>query len=1098
MRRLTSLCFLLFTIHFLSAQVYTSVAVGNWSDATTWDAAGVPPDPVPTGATVNLNHDVTVLSTVENLGLINITSQESSLIVGGQVDNRGQIIVGPYEATDLNFAVSVSGTMNNYNRIIVNSDPDGPSGSVRYRGSLNNMPGAILESFDVIQLSGMVMNAEGATIRLAKGNNFSFLQGSVTGGTFENEGLIEIEAGSFFVRNGNTLNNSPTGVINNSGRFSVGFFGGILNNSGVINNVLETSTLTAEAFSGNGIINSLDGTINNNGVVTEGGDSELNFSATTLSGPGGIYGGQRWSFNIQSNGTTTGTSTFNCPLLSPGKVLIKINGTNTDEFSVIEVLGEIDVSATELEVYKPSGYALAGGEEFEIITATNGVTGEFSSLNLTNIGPTFEWEVVYETNRVLLQVKAAAADEDGDGVSDDTDNCVSIANADQTDTDDDGMGDVCDDDDDGDGCLDVDDAEPLVVNTLEIICPGPEDLNCGDMLPAPLTSLEGSNGCSMERLPEFPFGTRISDQYAARGIEFSPAPALFSSNAFFVACSEPARLSMSTFSVMNVISTQDTWSSFSVCFAAYFFPPTMEAFDSEGNSLGTVTGLLAGSTSNPPAPEEFLSISFPGIASVKITSNGGGANLLMDNFSFTSEATGETELITFDIGESLTFDVINVEDTPIPTSFAATDDRTVTRTYTVEDTAGNEKTCTQIFTYAVDDAAPSLTCPEDETITLDSDDCRSTLTIDLTAPGISDNCGFTYLYDINSTILSPGSSFEFLLGTTEVTVNAQDASGNESSCSFDVTLTGPNQVGITCPPDIDVDTDLGACETTDIDLGTASIMALCDTDLSIQHFTPAEYSVGQTVIVWSAIDDAGNVVSSCQQTITVSEDVPPVAICTDVNLLDFLLYDNQDNVWAVDDGSFDNCGIHDIYLEQISDICYSLVVVDESGNMSTCQASLLVVDLENPEVDLVQPDCGQANGSISITPENESFEWEYSIDDGLSWSSGTFMSLAEGTYNVLAQVIHEGDCEESFYLVPIELSCLASVYDCGTSMHISSSDIENGQVPNMVTMSQGISTDALLGQSDDFTFMAGERVEMMSGFEVEQGAIFLAVIAPCD
>jgi hypothetical protein len=48
-------------------------------------------------------------------------------------------------------------------------------------------------------------------------------------------------------------------------------------------------------------------------------------------------------------------------------------------------------------------------------------------------------------------------DADGDGVKDDTDNCVDVANPGQTDTDGDGQGDACDGDDDGDGVPDEDD-----------------------------------------------------------------------------------------------------------------------------------------------------------------------------------------------------------------------------------------------------------------------------------------------------------------------------------------------------------------------------------------------------------------------------------------------------------------------------------------------------------------------------------------------------------------------------------------------------------------------------------------------------------------
>jgi hypothetical protein len=52
-------------------------------------------------------------------------------------------------------------------------------------------------------------------------------------------------------------------------------------------------------------------------------------------------------------------------------------------------------------------------------------------------------------------------DADRDGVLDDDDTCVSDSNADQRDTDDDGMGDVCDSDDDGDGVSDTNDQYPL-------------------------------------------------------------------------------------------------------------------------------------------------------------------------------------------------------------------------------------------------------------------------------------------------------------------------------------------------------------------------------------------------------------------------------------------------------------------------------------------------------------------------------------------------------------------------------------------------------------------------------------------------------------
>ena len=56
-------------------------------------------------------------------------------------------------------------------------------------------------------------------------------------------------------------------------------------------------------------------------------------------------------------------------------------------------------------------------------------------------------------------------DTDGDGVPDDTDNCVTTPNPDQTDTDGDGIGDACDPDDDNDTVADGDDNCQFVANT---------------------------------------------------------------------------------------------------------------------------------------------------------------------------------------------------------------------------------------------------------------------------------------------------------------------------------------------------------------------------------------------------------------------------------------------------------------------------------------------------------------------------------------------------------------------------------------------------------------------------------------------------------
>ncbi len=107
---------------------------------------------------------------------------------------------------------------------------------------------------------------------------------------------------------------------------------------------------------------------------------------------------------------------------------------------------------------------------------------------------------------------------------------------------------------------------------------------------------------------------------------------------------------------------------------------------------------------------------------------------------------------------------------------------TVTNTYTATDDCGNTDTCTQIIT--VDDTTPPVLGPCPANI----EECEGVPIGPLTCPSATDNCDPAPVVTCTRSDGAPGLNDPFPLGTTTITVVATDACGNESSCSFTVTV----------------------------------------------------------------------------------------------------------------------------------------------------------------------------------------------------------------------------------------------------------------------------------------------------------------------
>jgi uncharacterized repeat protein (TIGR01451 family) len=160
---------------------------------------------------------------------------------------------------------------------------------------------------------------------------------------------------------------------------------------------------------------------------------------------------------------------------------------------------------------------------------------------------------------------------------------------------------------------------------------------------------------------------------------------------------------------------------------------------------------------------------------------------------------------------------------------------------------------------------------------------------------------------------------------------------------------------------------------TDVDEDSTDNEGIVTLEIDIETFNCS--NLGENTVILTGTDAAGNS-ASCTAVVTVVDDTPPTAICQDVTLV----LDSQGmatlEIDQVNNGSADNCDSVGLDLSKFSYNCddlgtqaVTLFVTDSSGNQSTCEATITVVDEEIPTIvcqDLtVQLD---ENGLVTITP----------------------------------------------------------------------------------------------------------------------------------
>jgi len=195
------------------------------------------------------------------------------------------------------------------------------------------------------------------------------------------------------------------------------------------------------------------------------------------------------------------------------------------------------------------------------------------------------------------------------------------------------------------------------------------------------------------------------------------------------------------------------------------------------------------------------------------------------------------------------------------------------------------------------------------------------------------------------------------LGSNSVTLTVTDVNGNSSSCTSIVTVEDNVAPDAICQ-DITVTLDaLGVATITAADIDGGSMDACGIDTMTISNSFYDCTDIGLDTVMLTVIDSSGNM-ATCMGTVSVRDTTSPNALCQDITVyLDSLGNVTLDSN-ALDAGSSDNCGIASFSISPSTLTCsdigsrmVSMMVIDGSGNASSCASMVTVFDTVSPVIE---------------------------------------------------------------------------------------------------------------------------------------------------
>lgn len=337
----------------------------------------------------------------------------------------------------------------------------------------------------------------------------------------------------------------------------------------------------------------------------------------------------------------------------------------------------------------------------------------------------------------------------------------------------------------------------------------------------------------------------------------------------------------------------------------------------------------------------------------------------------------------------------------------------VTVTWIAEDDCGNMASASADIIITDDNMPPVfINCPDDLSVGVDVDECAAFV---IYSTPVAQDCN-----GVASVVLTSGipSGQNFPLGTTTIVFTATDNCGNESTCTFDITVVDTDDPNIFCPSnDVVVCADLGTCAwISDASISPTLAIENCPnytityeisgatTASGNNDATGETLNLGTSVITYTILDANGNPEGTCSFNVIVEDCEAPTIDCFDELDVECSFENVEDWIEAIEATAADLCS--DVTVETILflDISgcgntieqqYLFTVTDEAGNTTNCIATYESDDTTPPVIEVdeldVTVECENFSGNndvalLSWLVNNGGLEATDACSDAISWS----------------------------------------------------------------------------------------------------------------